>query len=64
MTFDMHEDGETFYNAYAKVNSFSIRNYNIHKDNAGIVKSRKWVCSKEEYRNTKYSEREDRIRGP
>ncbi|KAI8538662.1 hypothetical protein RHMOL_Rhmol09G0122200 [Rhododendron molle] len=40
MTFDMHEDGGTFYNAYAKVNGFSIRNYNMHKDNAGIVKSR------------------------
>ncbi|KAF7148543.1 hypothetical protein RHSIM_Rhsim03G0160300 [Rhododendron simsii] len=64
MTFDMHEDGETFYNAYAKVNGFSIRNYNMHKDNAGIVKSRKWVCSKEGYRDTKYLEREDRIRGP
>ncbi|KAI8559092.1 hypothetical protein RHMOL_Rhmol04G0147800 [Rhododendron molle] len=34
MTFDMHEDGETFYNTYAKVNSFSIRNYNMHKHNA------------------------------
>ncbi|KAF7149890.1 hypothetical protein RHSIM_Rhsim02G0176700 [Rhododendron simsii] len=43
MTFDMHEDGETFYNAHAKVNNFSIRNYNMHKDNAGIVKLRKWV---------------------
>ncbi|KAI8559090.1 hypothetical protein RHMOL_Rhmol04G0147800 [Rhododendron molle] len=43
MTFDMHEDGETFYNTYAKVNSFSIRNYNMHKHNASIVKSRKWV---------------------
>ncbi|KAF7112926.1 hypothetical protein RHSIM_RhsimUnG0178400 [Rhododendron simsii] len=64
MTFDMHEDGETFYNAYAKVNGFSIRNYNMHKDNAGIVKSRKWVCSKEGYRDTKYLEREDRIREP
>ncbi|KAI8559091.1 hypothetical protein RHMOL_Rhmol04G0147800 [Rhododendron molle] len=40
MTFDMHEDGETFYNTYAKVNSFSIRNYNMHKHNASIVKSR------------------------
>ncbi|XP_058208192.1 protein FAR1-RELATED SEQUENCE 5-like [Rhododendron vialii] len=40
MTFDMHEDGETFYNAYTKVNGFSIRNYNMHKDDAGIVKSR------------------------
>ncbi|KAI8542028.1 hypothetical protein RHMOL_Rhmol08G0107500 [Rhododendron molle] len=38
MTFDLHEDGETFYNAYAKVNDFSIRNYNMHKDNTGIVK--------------------------
>ncbi|KAI8559093.1 hypothetical protein RHMOL_Rhmol04G0147800 [Rhododendron molle] len=38
MTFDMHEDGETFYNTYAKVNSFSIRNYNMHKHNASIVK--------------------------
>ncbi|KAF7154473.1 hypothetical protein RHSIM_Rhsim01G0090200 [Rhododendron simsii] len=64
MTFDMHEDGETFYNAYARVNGFSIRNYNLHKDNAGIVKSRKWVCSKEGYRDTQYLEREDRIRGP
>ncbi|XP_058202985.1 protein FAR1-RELATED SEQUENCE 11-like [Rhododendron vialii] len=35
MRFDMHEDGETFYNACAKVNGFSIRNYNMHKDNAG-----------------------------
>ncbi|KAF7152508.1 hypothetical protein RHSIM_Rhsim01G0048200 [Rhododendron simsii] len=64
MTFDIHEDEETFYNAYAKVNGFSIRNYNMHKDNACMVKSRKWVCSKEGYRDTKYLEREDRIRGP
>ncbi|KAF7149539.1 hypothetical protein RHSIM_Rhsim02G0166500 [Rhododendron simsii] len=40
MTFDMHKDGETFYNVYAKVNGFSSRNYNMHKDNVGIVKSR------------------------
>ncbi|KAI8542030.1 hypothetical protein RHMOL_Rhmol08G0107500 [Rhododendron molle] len=64
MTFDLHEDGETFYNAYAKVNDFSIRNYNMHKDNTGIVKLRKWVCSKEGYRDTKYLDMEDRIRGP
>ncbi|KAI8554713.1 hypothetical protein RHMOL_Rhmol05G0119600 [Rhododendron molle] len=60
MIFDSDKDGERFYNAYAKVKGFSVRKDNIHKDNEGIVTSRKWVCSKEGYREPKYMKREDR----
>ncbi|KAI8554725.1 hypothetical protein RHMOL_Rhmol05G0120700 [Rhododendron molle] len=64
MVFYSDEDGERFYNAYAKVKGFSVRKDNIHKDNEGIVTSRKWVCSKEGYREAKYMEREDRKKEP
>ncbi|XP_058198578.1 protein FAR1-RELATED SEQUENCE 5-like [Rhododendron vialii] len=64
MTFDSDEDGERFYNAYAKVKVFSVRKDNIHKDNEDIVTLRKWVCSKEGYREAKYIEREDRKKEP
>ncbi|KAI8559641.1 hypothetical protein RHMOL_Rhmol04G0189000 [Rhododendron molle] len=64
MIFDSDEYGERFYNAYAKVKGFSVRKDNIHKDNEGIVISRKWVCSKEGYREAKYMERKDRKKEP
>ena len=64
MTFDSHEDGEIFYNAYAKVKGFSVRKDNIYRDKSGIVKSRNWVCAREGQRQTKYLEREDRKREP
>ncbi|KAI8537965.1 hypothetical protein RHMOL_Rhmol09G0064200 [Rhododendron molle] len=49
MIFDSEENGERFYNTYAKVKDFSARKDNIHKDNESIVTSRKWVCLKEGY---------------
>ncbi|KAF7147592.1 hypothetical protein RHSIM_Rhsim03G0147000 [Rhododendron simsii] len=37
MIFDSDDDGERFYNAYAKVKGFSVRKDNIHRDNEATM---------------------------
>ncbi|XP_028091452.1 protein FAR1-RELATED SEQUENCE 5-like [Camellia sinensis] len=64
MTFDSEENGERFYNSYAKVKGFSIRRDQLYKDKNNMVISRSWVCSKEGYRQSKYLEVEERKREP
>ncbi|XP_028056458.1 protein FAR1-RELATED SEQUENCE 5-like [Camellia sinensis] len=64
MTFDSEENGERFYNSYAKVKGFSIRRDQLYKDKNNMVISKSWVCSKEGYRQSKYVEVEERKREP
>ena len=45
--FDSVEDGEAFYNAYAKAKGFSIRKSRFNTNKEGKVVSRLWLCSRE-----------------
>ncbi|KAI8572051.1 hypothetical protein RHMOL_Rhmol01G0168300 [Rhododendron molle] len=59
MIFNSDEDGERFYNAYAKVKGFSVQKDNIHKDNEAQRKievadgeaegALAYLCAKAEY---------------
>ncbi|XP_028105682.1 protein FAR1-RELATED SEQUENCE 5-like [Camellia sinensis] len=64
MTFDSEENGERFYNSYAKVKGFSIRRDQSYKDKNSMVISRNWVYSKEGHKQSKYLEVEERKREP
>ncbi|XP_028064308.1 protein FAR1-RELATED SEQUENCE 5-like [Camellia sinensis] len=64
MTFDSEENGERFFNSYAKVKGFSIRRDQLYKDKNNMVISRNWVCSKEGHRQSKYLEIKERKREP
>ncbi|XP_028084864.1 protein FAR1-RELATED SEQUENCE 5-like [Camellia sinensis] len=55
--FDSVEDGETFYNAYAKAKGFSIRKSRFNTNKEGKVVSRLWLCSREGQRIPKYLNR-------
>ncbi|XP_028059889.1 protein FAR1-RELATED SEQUENCE 12-like [Camellia sinensis] len=46
--FDSAEDGDAFYNAYAKAKGFSIRKSRFNTNKQGKVVSRPWLCSKED----------------
>ncbi|XP_028116874.1 protein FAR1-RELATED SEQUENCE 5-like [Camellia sinensis] len=52
--FDSVEDGEDFYNAYAKAKGFSIRKSRFNTNKEGKVVSRLWLCSREGQRLPKY----------
>ncbi|XP_028116641.1 protein FAR1-RELATED SEQUENCE 5-like [Camellia sinensis] len=51
------EDGEAFYNAYAKAKGFSIRKSRFNTNKEGKVVSRLWLCSREGQRLPKYLDR-------
>ncbi|XP_028054811.1 protein FAR1-RELATED SEQUENCE 5-like [Camellia sinensis] len=55
--FDLVEDGEAFYNAYAKAKGFSIRKSKFNTNKEGKVVNRLWLCSREGQRLPKYLER-------
>ncbi|XP_028084325.1 protein FAR1-RELATED SEQUENCE 5-like [Camellia sinensis] len=55
--FDSIEDGEAFYNAYAKAKGFSIRKSKFNTNKEGKVASRLWLCSREGQRLPKYLDR-------
>ncbi|XP_028069925.1 protein FAR1-RELATED SEQUENCE 5-like [Camellia sinensis] len=55
--FDSVEDGEAFYNAYAKAKGFSIRKSRFNTNKEGKVVSRLWLCSREGQRLPKYLDR-------
>ncbi|XP_028053921.1 protein FAR1-RELATED SEQUENCE 5-like [Camellia sinensis] len=46
--FDLVEDGEAFYNAYAKAKGFSIRKSRFNTNKEGKVVTRLWLCSRED----------------
>ncbi|XP_028091191.1 protein FAR1-RELATED SEQUENCE 5-like [Camellia sinensis] len=55
--FDSVEDGEAFYNAYAKAKGFSIQKSRFNTNKEGKVVSRLWLCSREGQRLPKYLDR-------
>ncbi|XP_028122067.1 protein FAR1-RELATED SEQUENCE 5-like [Camellia sinensis] len=55
--FDSVEDGEAFYNAYAKAKGFSIRKSRFNTNKQGKVVSRLWLCSRKGQRLPNYLDR-------
>ena len=64
MEFSSIEEAEEFYNLFAKVTGFSVRNDDVKRDKNQNLVSRKWVCSKEGYRKKVCLENENRKREP
>ncbi|XP_034710461.1 protein FAR1-RELATED SEQUENCE 5-like [Vitis riparia] len=64
MKFACIDKAETFYNMLAKLTGFSIRKDDLKRDKNGDIISRKWVCSKEGHRATKFIENDNRQREP
>ncbi|KAL6345695.1 hypothetical protein AAG906_017432 [Vitis piasezkii] len=60
MQFACIDEAETFYNMLAKLTEFSIRKDDLKRDKNGDIISRKWVCSKEGHRATKFFENDNR----
>ncbi|XP_028065806.1 protein FAR1-RELATED SEQUENCE 5-like [Camellia sinensis] len=57
MKFDSVEDGEAFYNVYAKAKGFSIRKFRFNTNKEGKVVCRLWLCSREGQRLPIYLDR-------
>ncbi|WJZ92484.1 hypothetical protein VitviT2T_011474 [Vitis vinifera] len=64
LQFDCIDEAETFYNVLAKVAGFSIRKDDLKQDKNGDIISRKWVCSREGQRVTKFIENDKRQHEP
>ncbi|RVW17997.1 Protein FAR1-related sequence 5 [Vitis vinifera] len=64
LQFDRIDEAETFYNMLARVAGFSIRKDDLKRDKNGDIISRKWVCSREGQRATKFIENDKRQREP
>ncbi|RVW18027.1 Protein FAR1-related sequence 5 [Vitis vinifera] len=62
LQFDRIDEAETFYNMLARVAGFSIRKDDLKRDKNGDIISRKWVCSREGQRATKFIENDKRQR--
>ena len=60
LQFDCIDETETFYNMLAKVTGFSIRKDDLKRDKNEDIISRKWVCSREGHRATKFIENDKR----
>ena len=56
LQFNYIDEIEIFYNMLAKVTKFSIRKDDLKRDKNGDIISRKWVCSREGHRATKFIE--------
>ena len=64
LQFDCIDETETFFNMLAKVIGFSIGKDGLKQDKNGYIISRKWVCSREGHRATKFIENDKRQREP
>ncbi|RVX07463.1 Protein FAR1-related sequence 5 [Vitis vinifera] len=64
LQFNCIDEAETFYNMLAKVVEFSFRKDDLKRDKNGDIISRKWVCSREGQRATKFIENDKRQREP
>ncbi|CAA0818605.1 Armadillo repeat-containing kinesin-like protein 3 [Striga hermonthica] len=63
--FESEEEAGDFYNFYAKCTGFSIRKEDVRRNkSSGMIDMRKWVCSKEGFRDKKWLEKEDKTREP
>ncbi|KAF8389835.1 hypothetical protein HHK36_024354 [Tetracentron sinense] len=50
MEFDSEDEAYAFYNKYGGNKGFSVRRGNVEWTSKGVIQSRKFVCSKEGYR--------------
>ena len=60
LQFNCIDEAKIFYNLFAKVTKFSIRKDDLKQDKNGYIISRKWVCSKEGHRATKFIQNDNR----
>ena len=58
------QDAEAFYKNYALFVGFSIRKDEMRRDRHGMITIRRWVCSKQGYREQKYINKTDKKREP
>ncbi|KAK0602966.1 hypothetical protein LWI29_000013 [Acer saccharum] len=58
------QDAEAFYKNYSLFVGFSIRKDEMRRDRHGMITIRKWVCSKQGYRDQKYIDKTDKKREP
>ncbi|KAK0607928.1 hypothetical protein LWI29_022823 [Acer saccharum] len=58
------QDAEAFYKNYSLFVGFSIRKDEMRRDRHGMITIRKWVCSKQGYKDQKYIDKIDNKREP
>ena len=58
------QDAEAFYKNYSLFVGFSIRKDEMRRDRHGMITIRRWVCSKQGYRDQKYIDKTDKKREP
>ncbi|TXG64112.1 hypothetical protein EZV62_011106 [Acer yangbiense] len=58
------QDAEAFYKNYSLFVGFSIRKDEMRRDRYGMITIRRWVCSKQGYREQKYMDKIDKKREP
>ncbi|KAK0606491.1 hypothetical protein LWI29_038314 [Acer saccharum] len=58
------QDAEAFYKNYSLFVGFSIRKDEIRRDRHGMITIRRWVCSKQGYREQKYIDKADKKHEP
>ena len=58
------QDAEAFYKNYALFVGFSIRKDEMRRDRHGMITIRRWVCSKQGYREQKWIDNPDKKREP
>ncbi|KAK0591076.1 hypothetical protein LWI29_035333 [Acer saccharum] len=58
------EDAEAFYKNYSLFVGFSIRKDEMRRDRFGMITIRRWVCSKQGYREQKWLDKTEKKREP
>ncbi|TXG72739.1 hypothetical protein EZV62_001318 [Acer yangbiense] len=58
------QDAEAFYKNYSLFIGFSIRKDEMRHDRYGMITIRRWVCSKQGYKEQKYMDKTDKKREP
>ncbi|TXG60852.1 hypothetical protein EZV62_012215 [Acer yangbiense] len=58
------QDAEAFYKNYSLFVGFSIRKDEMRRDRYGMITIRRWVCSKQGYREQKYMDKTNKKREP
>ncbi|KAL5743917.1 hypothetical protein ACOSQ2_027033 [Xanthoceras sorbifolium] len=58
------QEAEKYYHKYSYLKGFSVRKDDLHHDKNGLITIRRWVCSKEGFRENKYVEQTNRLCQP
>ncbi|KAK0574748.1 hypothetical protein LWI29_028421 [Acer saccharum] len=58
------QEAEAFYKNYSLFVGFNIRKDEMRRDRYGMITIRRWVCSKQGYREQKYIDKTDKKREP